>query len=226
MFCKNCGTELRANAKFCASCGTKVRLREVEPSASESDSLESTKETPEVTRKTITDVSSSIASIKSNVLEKKDETLEKLKQSEVAQNFNAKVEASATANNGSPNSFFYVVDFFKKMFRVKNTGVIVYLLINLIIITVTFYYLLDGEISSIIPAFLLALMVYVFSLAIALSPIGEWILRLQAGGRKIKRQEQLDYLMPIFDEVYKKAKEELLMTILITPVRSAEKPLL
>ena len=41
---------------------------------------------------------------------------------------------------------------------------------------------------------------------IALSPIGEWILRLQTGCKKIKRAEQLNFIMPIFNEVYQKAK--------------------
>lgn len=124
------------------------------------------------------------------------------------QNLETPVEASATAYNGSPNSFFYVVDFFKKMFRVKNTGVLIYLFMNLAIITAVFFAMLGGEGEYFLLALGGAVLIYGFSLAVALSPVGEWILRVQAGGRKIKRQEQLDFLMPIFDEVYEQAKAQ------------------
>ncbi len=51
-----------------------------------------------------------------------------------------------------------------------------------------------------------ALLVYAVCILIALSPAGEWILRLQTGCKKIKRQDYLNRLMPLFDEVYAQAK--------------------
>ena len=45
------------------------------------------------------------------------------------------------------------------------------------------------------------------SLVIAISPFGEWILRLHSGCRKIKRKDQIDYIEPIFKEVLKQARE-------------------
>lgn len=53
----------------------------------------------------------------------------------------------------------------------------------------------------------LGLVIYIVSLTIALSPIGEWVLRLQNGCRKITIPEYIERLEPIFREVYSKAKE-------------------
>lgn len=49
-------------------------------------------------------------------------------------------------------------------------------------------------------------MLYAVSLFVALSPIGECILRLQTGCKQIKRVEQINFIEPIFREVYDKAK--------------------
>jgi heat shock protein HtpX len=56
-------------------------------------------------------------------------------------------------------------------------------------------------------ALLIGLVLYIISLAIALSPIGEWILRLQTGCTKISRVEQINFIEPIFREVYGRAKQ-------------------
>lgn len=206
MYCKHCGAELRDDAKFCGKCGTEVTLR-VAYRREEVNAFEAEEKIPE--RKTIADIVKSSEAVKDTILEKKEQAVEHLNSSEATQKFNARLEESATANDGSPGAFFYIVDFFKKLFQKKNASILIYLFINLIIITVAVYYMMGGpETGNPITAFLVALLVYGLSLTIALSPIGEWVLRIQAGGRKIKRQEQLDYLMPIFEEVYAKAKAE------------------
>ena len=50
------------------------------------------------------------------------------------------------------------------------------------------------------------IVLYAISLLVALSPFGEFILRLQTGCKKISRVEQMNYIEPIFREVYDKAK--------------------
>lgn len=99
----------------------------------------------------------------------------------------------------------YIIDFAKRMFRKANIPVLIYLILNLVIICGLMAVLSGGE--SVAAAIFLGLAVYAVSLMIALSPIGEWCLRLQTGCRKIKNQEQLEFLMPIFNRVYAKAKQ-------------------
>ena len=96
----------------------------------------------------------------------------------------------------------YVMDFFQAVIRKSNTSIIIYLAINVCIIV--------GIFSNGFPSWqgiILGIVAYVMSLAIALSPIGEAILRLQLGCKTIQREDHLSRLMPLFTEVYNKAKQ-------------------
>ena len=114
----------------------------------------------------------------------------------------------------------YLVDLFKRMFRKANISVLLYLALNVFIIGFTTSYLAANPIGSAmefplwtpfeIPSWLAfgaGIALYAVSLAIALSPLGEWILRLQTGCKEIKRAEQRAYLEPIFNEVMDQAKK-------------------
>lgn len=57
-------------------------------------------------------------------------------------------------------------------------------------------------------AFLNVLCIYIFSIGLALSPVGEIILRYIQGAREVATREEKDYLLPIFSEVYEFAKEQ------------------
>lgn len=57
-------------------------------------------------------------------------------------------------------------------------------------------------------SFVLALCIYAVSIGIALSPLGESILRELEHVRPLATQEEKDYLEPIFEEVYQAAIEE------------------
>ncbi len=103
----------------------------------------------------------------------------------------------------------YFIDFIKSLAKKHRIPVIIYLVLNVVIITYIFNFFTEsgaqGEFDwRAIPA---ALAVYVISIIISLSPIGEWILRLQLGCKKIKRADYQDYLNPIFKEVYARAKQ-------------------
>ncbi len=101
----------------------------------------------------------------------------------------------------------YLIDFFKRLTRKSNIPVLIYLVLNIFVITgIVEYALCDGRVPF-WKALLIGLGLYIASLLIALSPIGELILRLQTGCRKIKRVEQINFLEPIFREVYDKAKK-------------------
>ena len=57
-------------------------------------------------------------------------------------------------------------------------------------------------------AIVLTIVIYAVSIGIALSPAGEIFLRFSLGARKPATREEIDYLAPIFEEVYQSALEE------------------
>lgn len=93
----------------------------------------------------------------------------------------------------------YLVDFIKRLFRKANIGIVIYLVLNILLYVALF----DGFTYPAQAA--LALVLYLVSLIIALSPIGEWILRRQSGC-KIISGEEAERLKPLFNEVYEKAR--------------------
>jgi len=94
----------------------------------------------------------------------------------------------------------YVIDFAKRLFHKGNTGVIIYLVLNIGLYITIFGGFTDGGRAA------AALMVYLVTLCIALSPVGEFLMRMQNGCRKIKRRDHLERLMPLWEEVYAQAK--------------------
>lgn len=56
-------------------------------------------------------------------------------------------------------------------------------------------------------AFMYVVVIYGCSIAIALSPVGEVILRFVEGARPMRTNEEIQYLQPLFEEVYTSAKE-------------------
>jgi len=94
----------------------------------------------------------------------------------------------------------YVVDFAKNLFKMKNISIIIYLVINILLYVSLLGGFTNGGMAG------GALLLYAITLCIALSPVGEFFLRLQTGCRKIKRKDYLDRLMPLFEEVYAQAK--------------------
>lgn len=98
----------------------------------------------------------------------------------------------------------YSIDFFKNLFHKKNYGIIIYLILNIFVISYLFTFnTQDGQ--PVYVGVVFAILLYFISVVIALSPIGEWILRLQTGSKALKRREHLDRLMPLFNDVYGKA---------------------
>lgn len=97
----------------------------------------------------------------------------------------------------------YLVDFFKRMTSKSNIPVLLYLVLNVFVIGVIVNTLFGGKFAVCV---LEGIVLYAISLLVTLSPFGEFILRLQTGCKKIKRVEQINYIEPIFREVYDKAK--------------------
>jgi len=89
----------------------------------------------------------------------------------------------------------YIVDFFKHLVKRKNVGIMIYLILNTFLVIGLFGDPIVGVI------------IYLVSLILALSPFGEWILRLQQGCKPLARKEHIERLIPLFNEVYTKAKD-------------------
>jgi heat shock protein HtpX len=103
----------------------------------------------------------------------------------------------------------YIIDFFKNLFKKNNVGVIIWMALNLLLITTWFGLALTaGDLGTTVSMMVVGLLLYAVSMMIALSPLGEWILRLQNGCKKITDPEVLARLQPLFEEVYAKAKAE------------------
>ena len=105
----------------------------------------------------------------------------------------------------------YIVDLGKRLFHKNNIPVLLYLVLN-VFVSAIFIGLLedmfDPQIESYSTYLLHGLIAYMISLLIALSPIGEVIMRIQTGCESIDDENTLNYIQPIFEEVYKEAREK------------------
>ena len=119
------------------------------------------------------------------------------------------VKTKNTSNAGvsvsSGSSGFYLFDFLTRMFRKSNISVIIYLILNVALVCgFTVLFVPDNIPLGIV----IGIVLYLVSVTIALSPIGEWYLRFQTRCKKLKRAEDINRLEPIFREVYAKAKQK------------------
>lgn len=105
----------------------------------------------------------------------------------------------------------YIVDLGKRLFHKNNIPVLLYLVLN-VFVSAIFIGLLedmfDPQIESYSTYLVHGLIAYMISLLIALSPIGEFIMRIQTGCESIDDENTLNYIQPIFEEVYKEAREK------------------
>lgn len=60
--------------------------------------------------------------------------------------------------------------------------------------------------SNIAVSLIVSALIYGACIGLALSPVGEVIVRLMEGAKPIQTQQDKDYLLPIFEEVYEEAK--------------------
>ena len=98
----------------------------------------------------------------------------------------------------------YIVSFFQYLLRKSNFPVIFYLILNTLIVSA----LLGGSFSTNpLIAMLIGLAAYLVSLAVALSPLGEYIVRKQTKCSEIKDESARNFIEPIFREVLGKARQ-------------------
>lgn len=97
----------------------------------------------------------------------------------------------------------YLIDFFRKLFKSKNIGIIIWLFFNSLMFIIPFMSMYpDYPILGL----LCGIAVYAGMLAIALSSLGEWFFRLINGCKKIIDPRVFNRLVPLFNEVYARAK--------------------
>lgn len=104
----------------------------------------------------------------------------------------------------------YIVDLIKRLTSKNNIPVLIYLILNVFVSGFLLYLfpsMFGAEPGSFLPYLAAGLIIYGISIVIALSPVGEFIIRLQTGCKKIKRVEQINFIEPLFREVYEKAKK-------------------
>ena len=97
----------------------------------------------------------------------------------------------------------YLIEFFQRIVKKSNISIIAYLILNVFIIA---WFFSNGFTDP--EGFLFGVAAYIVSLAIALSPVGEFILRVMSGCRSISGTPAAERFEPLFKEVYQKAKEK------------------
>jgi len=68
--------------------------------------------------------------------------------------------------------------------------------------------ILQGIFQSVVLGYVYAGLAYAVSMGIALSPMGEAVLRMLQGAHSVKTGQDSNYLMPLFEEVYQDALEQ------------------
>lgn len=193
MFCTNCGTQLPDTARFCPRCGTKVEAPSVP-----------------VPPKTVLPTGPAHDAFDAVPVHTADAVSVPEKPAAPAENtvFSASAasELPQTAPEHSADSLrqIYIIDFMARMAGDKeNLPLFIYLILNVLIIGVlasAFFSLNWGM------GLLVGLLLYILSMTVALSPIGEALLRLRTECKPIKDEAIANRLNPIFAEVYAKAK--------------------
>ncbi len=94
-------------------------------------------------------------------------------------------------------------DTLSKIFKPSNIGTFIFFALNYALILAAFYP------YSLTPTGIMVLLaIYIATIAISLSPIGEWVLSVFAGAKEIKRRDVQIKLIPLLELVYGKAKIE------------------
>lgn len=99
-------------------------------------------------------------------------------------------------------SDFYIVDFVKNLGHRKNIFAVIYLVLNVLIITL----LLNLFEPNPWLCVLYGLLIYGVTATLALSPLGEWLFRMLNGCKMIEDPAILNRMQPLFEEVKHCAK--------------------
>lgn len=178
MFCVKCGKKVQEGDRFCWNCGAEIGMIE---------DVEEVSESP-----------------REQIVEQSDfQQSDSVKNDLAADTVYDYKELPTKEETGIRS--IYIIDFMLRMTGKSNIPLFIYLILNVGIIGVIASFLFTLPIGW---GILAGLLIYIASISIALSPIGEAILRHQTGCYKIVDQAVIDRLEPLFREVYYKAKKE------------------
>ena len=178
-FCMSCGKELIPGSSFCMGCGTPVGSTGPKQNSGHARRQEKIRNTQNASMQPMN-----------------------LPTGSQPQNVPAQPGASSVpAPAAGSNSSIYIVEFMGALFKAHNIPVVIYMLMNVVFIT-AFCFLLFPDVRFAIP---IGLAVYLLSLVIALSPIGEKILRFQTKCSPLTDQAIMQRIMPIFEEAKRRA---------------------
>ena len=90
------------------------------------------------------------------------------------------------------------------IFKSSNIGTIIFFLLNFLILFFIFGGVSEGDLSGILALFI----IYILSLVFSFSPIGQSLLCLLNGARKMARGDMRNRVLPIVEEVYSAAKHK------------------
>lgn len=88
-----------------------------------------------------------------------------------------------------------------RIFRISNLGTLIFFLLNMGLILVVF-----SPYGITVESAVSVMTVYLLTVLISLSPIGEWLLAAFAGAREIKRKDIKIRLIPLLEIVFEAAK--------------------
>lgn len=88
-----------------------------------------------------------------------------------------------------------------RVFRISNLGTIIFFLLNISLLLLVFcpYGVTIENATPLV-------VIYVFTVLLSLSPVGEWFLAIIAGAREIKRKDIKIRLIPLLEVVFEEAK--------------------
>ena len=201
--CEKCGAELEEDASFCMICGAPVKMRKaladayMQPAASASAGR-GPKPAGRSSAPSRTGKNLKAAAVAAGAVYAGGSAV----PYSVPGRLTGEVDDAAAAEKTS----FYIVDFIKSLIKSHRVPVIIYLILNILVIWGVFFLLFGGQ--SLLYSFLGAMVCYLISVTIALSPVGETMLRWQTGCGKIGRQEIVDKIEPLYQEARNRAVVE------------------
>lgn len=199
MFCPKCGSKLDYFDNFCTYCGAKLNQEDFPEQMQGQKSAEEPVRRPTQMRKiAVNGYAQPAAPVE------REEPRPVMTAEETYEDTGEYDYRSLPTKKDTGIRSFYIFDFLLRMLQKQNIPVLIYLLVNALIIGVVFTAVLTLPFGW---GMLSGLIVYVASIIVALSPIGEFFLRQQNGCRKVTDKADVDRLEPLFREVYYRAKK-------------------
>ena len=209
MFCTQCGAQLQEGDRFCMECGEKIMEDTppvVKPKQEPRRRRMDRKSAAFTDAATWEDFNQGPAGYvpDQNYPSQRENTGAELKERMRKKLGNLKPESLPSVEVSGLRKIYFI-DFLTRLFQKENLWLCAYLALNVVIIGLIacmFFALPLGW------GMLTGLILYIGSICVALSPIGEWMIRRETGCKIIQDKAIVDRLEPIFNEVYYRARKK------------------